>query len=237
MQTLSSHEELKRDPLQDSVRSGLEWIAAHRQTFFSIVGTLAVLIVVAAFIVSNFRNLRQQAWERYSAGQNWAYSGNADNAINQFNEVINQFSRTPAAAYAVLSKGDILYQQRKFPEAVEAYKQCIDRDPPKVILPFAMSALGNAQEDQGDFQGAIASYKDFLSRFPDHLLAPKVHEALGRTYELALNPDAAKETYEKIITLYPSTLWAEHARKRYQVLNPQPFQSNVPNITPSGAGK
>ncbi|MBI2118426.1 MAG: tetratricopeptide repeat protein [Elusimicrobia bacterium] len=229
-QTLSSREDLKTDLLQKWIHQILEWIANHRQTFFSIAGTLLVIAAVVAFIISNFKNLRTQAWEKYSAGQTWALTSQPENGLNLFNEVIQNYSHTPAATYALLSKGDILFRQKKFQAAPESYKQCLEKEPPQLILPFAFAGLGACQENQGDYASSIISYKKFISDFPEHFLAPKIYESLGRVYELSLNPDAAKETYEKIITVFPSTIWSEKARARYQILSPQPFQNQTPPV-------
>lgn len=218
--------------MQKWVRVALEWIASHRQTFYSIVGTVAVVVLIIGFTISNFRNLKNQAWEKYFAGQSWALSNNPDNATNFYKDVVNNYAHTPAASYALLGTGDLLYRQRKFQEAIDAYKQSLDKNPPKIILPFVLASLGAAQEDKGDYAEAINTYKRFISEFPDHYLTPKIQESLARTYEVTLNPDAAKEIYEKIITMYPSTLWSERSRNRYQTLAPQPFQMSPANNQP-----
>jgi tetratricopeptide (TPR) repeat protein len=223
VQPLSTRDDLKTDPFQKAVHFSLEWIAAHRQTFFSIVGVAAAALLILFFTLSNVRNLKKQSWEKYFAGQSWMISNNPDQALNLFNDVTNNYSHTPAASYAFMGKGDILLRQRKFDEAIAAYQQSLEKSPPRLIMPFVLSSLGNAQEDKGDYAGAIESYKKMASHFPDHFLTPKVQESLGRVYELSLNPDAAKEIYEKIITLYPNSIWSERARVRYQSLSPQPF--------------
>ena len=227
-QPFSSRDELKGDPLQEWVHLSLDWIQEHRQTFFSIVGTIAVIGLIAAFIITNLQKVKKEAWERYSAGQNWLFAGNPQNAVNMFNEVITNYPQTPAAVYALIGKADLLYRQRNFKEAAQAYEEALSKNPNKVILPFIYSGLGVAQEDAGNNDAAILNYKKFISEFPDHFMVPKIYEDLGRAYELALNQDAAKQTYEKIITMYPSTPWSEWARARYQALAPQPFQS-APN--------
>ncbi|MBI2915733.1 MAG: tetratricopeptide repeat protein [Elusimicrobia bacterium] len=231
VQPLSSRQDLKIDPLQQWVQGALEWVAAHRQTFFSIVGTVAVVAGVTVFIFSNFRNLRKQAWERYAAGQNWSFSNQPDNGLNYFNEVINNYGHTPAAVFALLGKGDLLYRQGKFPEAVESYKRCLEKNSSKMILPFILAGMGASQEQMGDYSSSVATYRQFLSEFSEHYLSPKIHESLGRVYELSHNPDAAKEIYEKIITVFPGSSWAEKARVRYQTISPQPFQTPLPAST------
>jgi len=230
-QTYSSREDIKKDPLQEWTRISLEWIAANRQTFFSIAGTVAVVVIIFAFMVANFHNLRKQAWEKYSSGQNWVYANKPANAIGLFNEVLENYSHTPAATYALLSKGNVLYSQKNYPEAIDSFKKCLERNPPKIILPFVLTALGSAQEDSGDYASAIATYKKVISDFPDHYLSPKMYESLARAYELSLNPDAAKEVYEKIITMFPGTYWSEKARQRYHQISPEPFQ-NMPAEKP-----
>lgn len=224
-QPYSTRDDIKGDPFQEYVQKGLEWIATHRQTFFSIVGTVAVVVVVVLFIIGNFKNVRRDAWERYASGINWMAAKNADNAMNMFNEVINNYGRTPAAEYALLAKGDLLYAQRNFTESIQAFKQCLEGNPKRILLPFVHSGLGTAYEDNGDYTNAISSYKQFVNEFPSHYMAPKIYESLARNYELSRNPDAAKEVYEKVITMFPDTLWAQKARVRYQMLAPQPFQS------------
>ncbi len=227
-QVLSSREQLKKDPLQESIKKGIEWAGTHRQTFFSVIGTAAVALVVGAFIISNFKNVREQAWERYSAGQNAMIMQNWDGALGLFNDVTTNYGRTPAAAYAMLSKGDVLYRQGKYAESLESYKECLKNDPPRVILPLVLASKGAAEEDSGDYNAAAETYRKFVTEFQDHFLSPKVYEALGRSQELAHNPDAAKETYGQIITLFPGTPWAEVAKARYQSISPQPFQNAQP---------
>jgi len=232
-QPYSSRDDIKGDVFQEWVTQGLEWIATHRQTFFSIVGTIAVGIIVLLFVIANFRNVRRDAWERYSAGQNWINANNPANALNTFNEVINNYSRTPAAVYSLMAKGDLLHAQRNFTESVQAYNQCLEKGPKKVLLPFVYSGLGSANEDGGNYPNAITAYKQFVNEFPNHYLAPKIYESLARVYELSLNPDAAKEIYEKIITMFPGSPWAQKARVRYQLLSPQPFLTSPgQNIAP-----
>lgn len=227
-QTLQSRRDLKTDLFQSAVNSALNWIGNHRQTFFSIVGTLVVGGILTAYIVTNFISLRKQAWDRYAAGHNWSISNQPEKGLSHFDDVIQNFSHTPAATYAFLSKGDLLFRGRKFEEAITQYQECLKKNPNKTILPFLLQSLGAAQEEKGDYNAAITTYKQFLADFSDHTLAPKVYESLGRVYELALNPDAAKEIYEKIITVYPTTLWSEKAKVRYKILAPQPFQNVVP---------
>ena len=236
-QLFSSRDNVKRDPLQERVEQLLEWIAANRQTFFFIVGTAAIALVVGAFVFASFRNLREQAWQKYAEGQNWLYGNRPDQALTVFNDVISNYSRTPAAVYALISKGDLLYAQKKPKEAAEAYQECVNKGPERIILPFVLASLGAAQEDQGDFNAAISTYKKLLSEFPDHFLAPKAYESLARSYEMSKNPDAAKEVYEKVITMYPGTLWADKARVRYQTLSPQPFQMQGDDAFPAQKGQ
>lgn len=223
-QVLSSREELKKDPLQEAVRRALDWIENNRQTFFSVAGTLLVVVAVAAFIFANLRNLRNQAWDKYSGGQNAMIMQNWDGALGLFDDVINNYARTPASAYALLSKGDVLYQKGDYAGSIASYKLCLEKNPPRILLPLLLISMGTAQEDAADYASAIESYKRFTSEFPDHYLAPKAYESLGRAYEASLNADAAKGVYEKIITLFPGTPWAETARLRYQAISPAPFQ-------------
>ncbi len=224
-QPFSTRDDLKTDAFQEQIKLALEWVAANRQKFFTAVGTVAAVIAVIAFVATNMMSLRRQAWDKYNMAQTWAATNNPQNALGVYDEIINSFGRTPAAAYALLGKGDVLYQQKRYPESIESYKKALAKSPAKIILPYIYSGLGAAQEDSGNFLDAIESYKQFTANYPDHMLAPKVYESLARSYEFSRNLDAAKETYEKIITMFPDSFWAQKARDRYQALAPAPFQN------------
>jgi len=226
-QPFSTRDDLKQDPFQAKIHAALEWIAAHRQTFLRIVGTLAVTAVLAALAAASFRSLNRQAWEHYNRAQGLAAADtpeNTQNALNSYDNVITKFGRTKAAVFALLGKGDLLYREKRLAEAIEAYQKCLAKKPSKRIIPFALCGLGAAQEDNGDFSGAIETYKQFTANDPNHILAPKIYESLARCYEFSKNTDAAKEVYEKIITAFPDSLWAQNAQKRYLALAPAPFQ-------------
>ena len=167
-------------------------------------------------------------------GQNWTMANNPANALSQYDDVINNYGRTPAAVYSMLGKADLLYGQRRMNEALEVYKKCLESGPPKIILPFVLTGLGSVQEDVKDYPGAIETYKRFTDEFPDHYMSPKIYESLARVYEISLNPDAAREIYEKIITQYPSTFWAEKARQRYVIAAAVPKRT-VHSARPAGS--
>src|SRR3989338_6564320 len=166
-QPFSTRDDLKLDPLQEYFRIILDWTLAHRQTFLSVAGTLAVAAVVSAFIVTGLRSRDRQAWEKYNFAQTWAVTNNPQNALNAYDDVVTNFGRTPAAAYALLGKGDVLYQQKRYAEAVETYKQCTANFPDHMLAPKIYESLARAYEFSRNQDAAKEVYEKIITMFPD----------------------------------------------------------------------
>ena len=189
----------------------LTWIKGNRETFIgSVVITAAVMIFAGDFFV-HYRDLRETAWKNLFIAQQVGYSGNMAQAQTQLEAIETSYGSTSAAAYATLTKGDMLFAQGKFKDAAAAYTKALTaRD----LGPFALYDLGKSLEADGDLAGAQARYADFLSKTPDHFMAPEVHASLARAQELAGDAALARTTYEKIVLLYPDTSWAAQAKAR-----------------------
>ena len=219
----------REDPKHDRLQSGffkiLDWIALHRQTFFSVTGTIAVIAIIAIFTFVNFKNLNTRAADQLVSARNLYLSGDFDGAIRTYDGILTQFPHTPSATESWAGKGDVFFKQRKFAEAVDSYQKCLEKKSSEKSMPIVLASLAAAQENNNQIDAAIATYQKFFEQFPNHFYAPKMYESLARCYELSSNVEAAKQTYEKIITLYPNTSWVDFARIRYQILSPKPFES------------
>ncbi|MDA8243301.1 MAG: tetratricopeptide repeat protein [Elusimicrobia bacterium] len=191
----------------------LEWIKKNRETFIGSVVILLAAGVFAVYFFMHYRDTRDSAWKALFIAQQTGFGGNAAEAQKQLESVEASFAGTAAAAYAVMTRGDILFAQGKYKDAEAEYSK-IASD--KTLAPFAIYSLGKSKEADGDLPGAQAQYSDFLSKFPESFLAPEVHSSLARTQEMAGAKDLARGSYEKISLLYPDTPWAMEAKARLQ---------------------
>lgn len=112
-------------------------------------------------------------------------SGNDEQALTIYEEVINKFSFEPYGSKAYLNKGIILYNAHKYIEATYAFEQSIDRvQNNRMITEKAYWYLANAYVYIGELEearNAVAkTYQlEGVFRSPAFRLLKKLNEELG----------------------------------------------------------
>lgn len=195
----------------------LIWIKKHRESFIGGMVLLAAAGIITAFVVFRHSQLKDVAWKELFIARQQARMGKLDLANKSLKKIENGFSNTTAAGYAHMVKGDILFAQTKYKDAIDAYQKAADFAKVKNIIPVALSNIGKTKEAAKDFEGAKTSYKNFIAKYPEHFSTPEIHYSLAQIYELQNKKTEAKLTYEKIAVLYPQTGWSENAKKKLGV--------------------
>lgn len=207
-------QDIKRNEMAEAIDQGARWVRLHPQhALWGGLGALVLALAVAGFFFRRHQ-VREEAWSGLAAATSYAYSGQADAALNQVNAVADAHAGTPAAAYARLLGGDLLFQQNKFKEAAAAYQQVLEGSAEKATEPMALSGLALAQEGAGDCPAAAATAQRFLDANQDHYLAPQTHAVLARCQAAQGKAEDAKTTFQRIEILYPGTYWESWAKAR-----------------------
>ncbi len=214
-----SHQDLKKNELADILYAVMEWIKNNRQTFYSIVGIAAGIILFTVFVLTQYYSVRMRVSDKLSIAQALIYHNQVDQGLALLNEVISQYSSSPAASMARLTKAEYLISQRKYKEAKDMTAYVMGNGKPAAVVPLAYPYMGNIQEDMQDYQGAISTYNEFLTKFPEHFLLPKILESLGRVYELSGANEQAKTIYQRLSTEYKGAKWEQNALERLFFLN------------------
>lgn len=195
----------RTDKVMDFVKNNRESVIAG-----SVVLIAAVLL--GSWFYLHYRQINDTAWKQLFIAQQTGYAGAYAEAGKKFDEVVSGFARSEAAGYAVMSKGDLLFRQEKYKEALEEYRKLLDG--PESLRPFALYNAGKSREAMGASAEAAADYRDFMAKYSDHMLAPEVHYALAAAVERLGDDKEARAVYEKIAILYPETSWSEAAKQK-----------------------
>ncbi len=208
--------EVRRNELQDAVDGGLVWITANRQIAGGAILALAALVVGGILLAHRTNSKREEAWNRLSMAQAYAYGGRPADSIQQISELSRDFGATAASGYARLFAGDLQYRQGSYKEAVASYAQLLEGGNSKELTPLALAGTVSAQEAAGLAAEAAGTAQRFLDAHPDHFLAPQVHTALARNLQASGQGEQAKVTWQKITLQYPETPWASQAQAHLQ---------------------
>lgn len=111
---------------------------------------------------------------------------------NDFNALLDI---DPEAAASMFSAGLEAYGQGRMAEALELYRQAIDKDPSN---PEYYAALGRALLESAppDLHGAMTAFLEAVKLSPD---LPKYHFNLGQVYEARGESDTAVGAYEEAL--------------------------------------
>ena len=173
---------------------------------------LIAAAILGAWFYLHYSQINDTAWKQLFIAQQTGFSGAYAESEKKLDEVAAGFARSDAAPYAVMSKGDILFRQEKYKEALEEYKKLVNG--PAYMRRFAIFNAGKSREALALTAEAAADYRDFLAKYSDHMLAPEVHFSLAAVQEKLGDREGARSTYEKIAILYPETSWSEAAKQK-----------------------
>jgi TolA-binding protein len=118
------------------------------------------------------------------------------------------------------------YEQQKFAETIENYRQIVDRFKQVEKAPSAQLTIAQIyNSDLKDFHSAIAEYRKFTEIFPNDKQAPKAMFLIGFVYNNDLrNIDSAKIAYEAFLAKYPGDELAESAKMEIATLGKDPSE-------------
>ena len=118
------------------------------------------------------------------------------------------------------------YEQQKFVEAIENYRQIVDRFNQTEKAPTAQMTIARIyNSDLKDFHSAIAEYRKLTEIFQNDKQAPTAMFLIGFVYNNDLhNIDSAKIAYEAFLAKYPSDELAESAKMEIATLGKDPSE-------------
>lgn len=200
-----------------SLFSGMAaYVKNHKQSVLSAVLILVLAAVLGYAYNAHVKNVQEKSWTAYYTAQKAVQQNPADLAA--LDGVNTQFPGTLAAQYAQLLKGDLLYAQENFAQAIDAYEPLLNASNETLRTDAALS-LGAARQAVKDYQGSIKVLSDFIAQNPTSFALPQAYFTLALSQELAGNKQAAAETYQLLLTDYTKTYFGKMAKDKLTVLN------------------
>ena len=103
-----------------------------------------------------------------------------DDAIEQFDALVNTWPNSELADDALYWKSEANYVNREFEAALNGFRSIVERYPDSSRLPEAMLKVGYIQYDIGAYDQAAQTFQDILSRFPGHQVTVSADTRLRR---------------------------------------------------------
>jgi TolA-binding protein len=221
-------QETKKDPVADAVDRAVTLAKSNPQRTAGAAVAVLFAVLAAVYFVSRYFEIRSEAWAQLAAAESQLRTG--QNSLPQLDEVANRYPNAPAADYAAMLKGDMLYFNGKYDDAVKVYGEALPKAR-KGAQQYLLLDLGLALEAAGKPADAADKLRTFIDQYPDSFLAPEAHLALARALEMQGQKDAARSAFEKVALLYPETQWARLGGEKAKALGGTvPTPSSVPPL-------
>jgi len=212
-------EELKKDRLATWVERSVSWVNQNREN--ALIGGIIILAIAVfiPFTLSHRARMNEQTFDILARGQDVHFGNQLEQAIPFYDQVLQQ-PGSKAFPFALLYKGNALYEMGKYSEAVSVYKMYLEKYERGKLTSEVLISLGNSLEQEAKFEEAKEIYRKFLDKFPEHYLLPAAYQGLGRCYEKLGQKDEAIKTYQQISSFYPGGAWKDMAEARIKALSP-----------------
>lgn len=114
---------------------------------------------------------RQAALALFERGLQAFRNGETDAARKYFERFMSRHEKHPRVAHAHYWRGECLFEQSDYLEAVDAYQQVVERFPGSAKAPHALLKIGLAYENLGRLPNARRSFERLLREHPSTPLA------------------------------------------------------------------
>ena len=187
--------------------------------------TAALMIVLIAVIA--FTGYRFYSDRRFAAAS--ALLASAKTA-QEYQQVIDRYPSTPAAADAYLLLAEAQQNEKKFAEANTTLQTFIAKYPQHELVSTARMAMAANLESMGKSDEALAMYQQIASA-PNSFNAPMA--MLSQVYILKAKNrnDDARRICETVLTQYRTSFWAGEAMQQLRILKPSSSPPPAPPQT------
>jgi len=188
--------------------------------------------IIAALLIALLAVIAFTAYRFYLDRRTAAASGLLASAksAQEYQQVIDGYPSTPAAADAYLLLAEAQRNEKKFAEANTTLQTFITKYPQHELVSTARIAMAANLESMGKADEALTIYQQVASTYPNSFNAPMA--LLSQVYILKAknrNEDARK-ICETVLTQYRTSFWAGEAMQQLRILKP------ITSSTPAPAG-
>ena len=190
--------------------------------------TAALLIVLLAMIA--FTGYRFYSERRVAAAS--ALLASAKSA-QEYQQVIDRYPSTPAAADAYLLLAEARRNEKKFAEANTTLQTFIAKYPQHELVSTARMAMAANLESMGKPDEALTIYQQIASADPNGFNAPMALMSQVYILKAKNQNEDARRICETVLTQYRTSFWAGEAMQQLRMLKPVTSSSSAPTGAPT----
>jgi TolA-binding protein len=213
-------EELHDDEFTESIVRIVSYVEHNYPKILAGLGAVVVAILIGYFVQDSANRRTQAALDAIGDVQVALMQGNTSSAITKAQAVIRDYSGEDIAGRALVTLGNVYYDQGRFDEATSHYRQFLEAsDNPGGPEGYgAYAGIAASMEAQGNAAGAAQQYLSYADRFGKTPFAALALLESARCNGVAGQVEEAKSIYQRIRADYASSSAARSAQTELELL-------------------
>jgi TolA-binding protein len=214
-----SKSELEEDRFVEWILEAADYVRQRQRVF------LGGLVAVAAVVLAVVLILRSQEEGRTKAAGLLGdvmvaeTNGQYDEAVRLCEQLVKDYSGTPAAGQGALLLGNRYFAQGRYADAQRQFETYLDSYGSQEVLVYAAwTGVAACYEAQGDYGKAAGRYQEYADAHAGGMPSSLALLEAARCYRLAGDGERVKAVLERVLKEYADSPAAAKAREEIALL-------------------
>ena len=207
--------EIKRDPFLEAIFTLKEHLNRKKQQYLKIGISVLSVLVLSFFINQNSKSNAKEAEFGLSIGMVYIEKGDIQNAMMQFQQIVDEYSSTPSGHSASFYIGKIHFDRGNYDLALPHFERFISGSNNDFILSSAYELLSAIYESMDKLNEAISYQKQSINKSISKLGSAFSKLRLAKLYILNKNKELAVKYMDEVIDVHENNF---EIKKEYDFL-------------------
>ena len=198
-----SSKEIKRAPFLETIFAVKEHLNSKKQQYLKIGISVLSVLVLSFFINQNSKSNAKEAEFGLSIGMVYLEKGDIQNAMMQFQQIVDEYSSTPSGHSASFYIGKIHFDKSEYDLALSHFERSISRKNNIFLNNAAYSALAEIHANKNQYDEAISFQKKLIDNSSSFLDEAFSMLKLGKFHLLNGDKEIAKSILQNILDENP----------------------------------
>ena len=194
-----TRKEIQKDPFLESIFSFKEHFENRKQLYIKIILSVVGVFIVGFLYNSNSVTNENEADYGLSIGMIYHNQGDYQNAIMQFQQIVDEYSNTKSGYDASFYIGKIHFERGNYDLALPHFERYVSGSNNNFILSSAYESLSVIYEDKNDLYAAISYQKKSINKSISELGSAFSKLRLAKLHILNNDKDRAIKVMDEVI--------------------------------------
>ena len=194
-----TRKEIQKDPFLESIFSFKEHFENKKQLYIKIILSVVGVFIVGFLYNSNSVTNENEADYGLSIGMIYHNQGDYQNAIMQFQQIVDEYSNTKSGYDASFYIGKIHFERGNYDLALPHFERYVSGSNNNFILSSAYESLSVIYEDKNDLYAAISYQKNSINKSISELGSAYSKLRLAKLHILNNDKDRAIKVMDEVI--------------------------------------